>query len=52
MKAPPKKKRLTFGDFIAGSYRAWGERQAKGMIRLAVSARWIEFRGPHRVVIS
>jgi hypothetical protein len=43
---------LTFGDFIAGSYRAWGKRKADGIIRLAIKAHWIEFRGQHRFVIS
>jgi len=52
MKTHPKKKLLTFGDFIAGSYQAWGRRKALGIIRLAVKARWIEFGGQHRIVIS
>jgi hypothetical protein len=52
MKGHPPKKPMTFGDFVAGGYRAWGERQAKGIIALAVKARLIEFRGEHRVVIS
>jgi hypothetical protein len=43
---------LTFGDFIAGGYRAWDRREALGMIRLAVKAGWIEFRGQDRFVIS
>ena len=47
-----KKRVLTFGDFIAGAYRAWGRRRAKGLVRLAVNARLVEFRGRQRVVIS
>jgi len=52
MKPAPPKKPLTFGDFVAGSCRAWGERKAMGMIRLAVRARWIKFPGQQRVVIA
>ncbi len=43
---------LTLGDFVAGSYRAWGKHTANGIIRLAIKAHWIEFRGQHRLVIS
>jgi hypothetical protein len=52
MNTSPSKKPLTFGDFVTGSYRAWGKRKANGIIRLAIKARWIEFRGSHRIVIS
>ena len=48
MKAPPKKKPLTFGDVVAASYRAWGQRRAGGIIRLAVKLHLIEFRGQQR----
>ena len=51
MKPHPVKKPLTFGDFVAGSYRAWGKRRANGIIRLAFKAHWVEFCGPHRFVI-
>ena len=47
-----KKRVLTFGDFIASAYRAWGRRRAKGLVWLAVNARLIEFRGRQRIVIS
>jgi len=47
-----KKKPLTFGDFVAASYRAWGKRRAGGIIRLAVKAHLIEFRGQQRFEIS
>ena len=43
---------MTFGDFVAGSYRAWGKRKAKGLIQLALKARFVEFRGEYRLVIS
>jgi hypothetical protein len=52
MKAHAPKKPLTFGDVVAGSYRAWGKRRANGMIRLAIKTRLIEFHGEQRFVIS
>jgi len=52
MNTHPSKKPLTFGDFVEGSYRAWGKRKAVGIIRLAIKAHWIEFRGQHRFVVS
>jgi len=47
-----RKRELKFGDFIAAVYRAWGRRKAKGVVRLAVNAGLVEFRGPQRFVIS
>jgi hypothetical protein len=47
-----KKSAMTFGDFIAGAYRAWGERRAKGRIAMIVNARLVEFRGPQCLVMS
>ena len=52
MKNYRKKQPLTFGDFVAGSCRAWGERKAVGIIRLTVKVRWLEFGGSQRLVIS
>ena len=46
------KKAMTFGDFIAGAYRAWGARRAKGLVWLAVNARLVEFQGLQLIVIS
>jgi hypothetical protein len=51
-KAPAGKKPLTFGDFVAGSYRAWGKRKAEGIIRLAVKSHLIEFCGQQRFIIA
>jgi hypothetical protein len=51
MKAKPGKRPLTFGDVVAGGYRAWGRRKAKGMIRLAIKLQMIEFRGQQRFVL-
>ena len=42
----------TFGDFVAGAYRAWGRRRAKGLVWLAVNTRLVVFRGPERYLIS
>ena len=52
VKTDSKKKVLTFGDFVAGAYRAWGHRRAKGLVWLAVNARLVEFRGPQRFEIA
>ena len=46
------KRAMRLGDFIAGAYRAWGARRAKGLVWLAVNARLVEFRGPQRLGIS
>ena len=45
-------KAVTLGDFIAGAYRACGERRAKGLVCLAVNTRLVEFRGRQRLVFS
>ena len=52
MKTTFRKKQLTFGDFVAGGYRAWGKRRALGIIRLALKSHLIEFRGQQRIVIA
>jgi hypothetical protein len=46
-----KKKPLTFGDFIAAVYDACGRQKAKGIVRLAVNAHLVKFRGHDRFVI-
>jgi hypothetical protein len=51
-KAQPLKQPLTFGDFVAGVYHAWGRRRATGIIDLAIKVHMIEFRGPERFVVS
>ena len=48
MKTTAKSKEgvLKFGDFVAGAYRAWGKRRAKGLVRLAINAQaWSSFEG-------
>ena len=52
MKTDCSKKPLTLGEFVAGVYEAWGNRKARGIVRLAIKARLIEFRGKHRFMIS
>ena len=52
MKAHPTGRPLTFGDFVAGVYHTWGKRRAKGIVKLAVNMRLIEFRGTKWFVIS
>jgi hypothetical protein len=52
MKANQERKALTFGEFIARVYDACGRQKAKGIVRLAVKAHWVEFRGQQRFVIS
>jgi len=51
MKTHRPQKPLTFGDFVAGVYHAWGKRKANGMIRLAIKLQMIEFRGQQRFVL-
>jgi len=52
MKTNGKKRALAFGDLIAATYRAWGARRAKGLMRLAVNAHLLVFRGRQRLVIQ
>jgi hypothetical protein len=52
MKTHPKQRPLTFGDFVAGVYLAWGKRRAKGIVKLAVKTHIIVFRGTERFVIA
>jgi hypothetical protein len=55
-KFPPKPlataKPLTFGDLISATYRAWGPDRANGLVRLAVNAHLVVFRGQQRLVIT
>jgi hypothetical protein len=47
-----KKEPLKFGEFIASVYAAYGKQKAKRIVRLAVNAHLVEFRGHDRFVIS
>ena len=44
MKTNHEQKALTLGEFIMAVYDTWGKRRAKGIVRLAIKARLIEFR--------
>ncbi len=52
MKTRPRKQFTTFGDFVAGVYSVWGHRNAKGIVRLAIKPRLIEFQGTDRFVVA
>jgi hypothetical protein len=52
MKTHPKNKPLTFSDFVAGVYHAWGKHRAREIFKLVVKTHIIEFRGTERFVIS
>ena len=41
----------TFGDLIAAVYSACGRRRARGILRLAVNAHLVVFRGRNRYLI-
>ena len=47
-----QKKRLTFGNLIASVYSACGHRRARAIVRFAVNAQVVVFRGQRRFVIS
>jgi hypothetical protein len=51
MKTNGNNKSLTFGDLVAATYRARGPRRARGLVRLAVNAQLVVFRGQQRFVI-
>ena len=51
MKTDCRKRRLTFGEFIMAVYDACGRQKAEGIVRLAVNAHLVEFRGRNRFVI-
>jgi hypothetical protein len=52
MKTNRKKNALTFGDLIAAVYSVCGKRRARGIVRLAVIAHVVAFRGHRPFVIS
>jgi hypothetical protein len=52
MRTNCRKKALTFGEFVARVYDVCGTRKAKGIVRLAVKAHLVEFRGQQRFAIS
>ena len=53
MKIMDKTNTRTFGEFVAGAYQAWGTRRAKGLLRLAFTARLVVFqRPPHLAILE
>jgi len=48
----PTKAALTFGGLVANFYNAYGERNAKGVLRLAFKTNLVVFRGRNRCVVS
>ena len=46
-----EKRVFTFGDFIVAAYRAWGSRQAKELVQVAVNAHLVVFQRRQRFVI-
>ena len=52
METDQNKKALRFGDLIEAVYGACSKRRARGILRLAVNARLVEFLGQQRFVIS
>jgi hypothetical protein len=51
MKTNHKQKPLTFGEFITSVFAACGRQKAEGIVRLAINARLLEFRGRDHFVI-
>jgi hypothetical protein len=51
MKTKHKNKTLTFAEFVANVYDSCGSRRAKEIVRFAVNAHWVEFRGKQRFLI-
>ena len=52
MKHMPTKTELTFGGLIVNFYNTFGERNAKGVLRLAVKAGLVGFRGRNHYLVS
>ena len=51
MRTNCRKRCLTFGEFIACVYDAWGKRKARGIVRLAVNAHLVTLRSQRRIMI-
>ena len=52
MRPTGKWKALTFGDFITRVYDLCGRRKAAGIVKLAVNAHFVAFRGQLCYVVS
>ena len=52
MKTATTKTAMTFGGLVASFYHTYGDRKAKGLLRLAVKANLVVFRGTDHQVVS
>ena len=52
MKNKPKKKTLTFGEFIAKVREAYGQRDGQRIVQYAVNTRRVVFRSHPSVVVG
>jgi hypothetical protein len=52
MTSRPTKAGLTFGSLVANLCDTYGERRAKGILRLAIKANFVVFQGLDRYVVS
>lgn len=44
---PGRKKYLTLGELIKSVYEVFGQRKARGIVRLALDARLVRFQRSH-----
>lgn len=51
-KTASRRNTMTFGEFVADVYRAFGHRRAKAIVQLAVELNVIKFNGKKRYEIS
>jgi hypothetical protein len=52
IKALPRRKTLTFGEFVEGVYRHFDDRRAKEIVQLAINLNVVKFHGKKRYLIS
>jgi hypothetical protein len=52
MNMRPRKKAMTFGDFISIADEVCGQRRAKAIVRNAVNEHLLQFRGKQTFLIS
>jgi hypothetical protein len=43
---------MTFGEFIARTFKAFGRHQARAIVLHAVNAHLLQFRGQQRFLVS
>lgn len=52
MKTAPATSALTVGGLVENFYNTYGERNAKGVLRLAFKTNLVVFRGRYHCVVS